>query len=288
MNLGIPALKTPTAVRRRSHKAQLVPTEPGHLKAVARCLSLTLLLMHAAPLAAQEESSNGWAESIHAERGAVAYSKGKYAKAVEHFSRALEARELNILYLNLGLSHLALGQCQESQQALERALTAPAVVSPPAEEIQESAKEAMASLDERCRGTLELLCEPEGIDVSIDGEPAGQCPRGVFTLREGIHTLEFFQDGKLMATRQFFVQKEQSKVFKVEVLLPQDVPPPPPVEVDLVPYVLMGSGILLATAGLALDTLPGSSRDGQLEGVDFVPVTLYVLGGATITYSFFW
>ena len=73
-------------------------------------------------------------------------------------------------------------------------------------------------------------------------------------------------------------------------------PAPPPVTPDYVgtadPYqedgarakwIWIGGGAAALAGGLALDLIPASGDDYQLEPVDFLPVALYAVGAAAIT-----
>lgn len=62
----------------------------------------------------------------------------------------------------------------------------------------------------------------------------------------------------------------------------------PPAGVPVLPWILVGSGVVVGALGVAGDTLLPSSKDGVLDGVDFVwpvawmgvaPVLLGVGGG---------
>lgn len=66
--------------------------------------------------------------------------------------------------------------------------------------------------------------------------------------------------------------------------LPQPTEPPAS---SNAPYFWMAGGGAGLVAGVLLDTVPASASNGQSDALDYVPVGLYVLGGAAVVYGIY-
>jgi len=53
------------------------------------------------------------------------------------------------------------------------------------------------------------------------------------------------------------------------------------------PYYWLAGGGAGIVAGIVLDTVPASASNGQSDALDYVPVGLYVLGGAAVVYGIY-
>ncbi len=106
-------------------------------------------------------------------RGLEAHNAGNYDRAAELFNAALLVKELNVVYLNLGRALQRGGACSGADEAFNRALTAPAVENPSADEVASAVKSYRAELRDACPGEVVLSCpDLPGASITIDGRPA--------------------------------------------------------------------------------------------------------------------
>ena len=244
------------------------------------CLCLGLLASTGAM--AQKRA---WPELVHAERGARAYESGDYDAAIRHFRRALLKREVNVLYLNLGLSLLRAGQCSEASVAFDAALSAletPQMSASAAREHVDAYREEAA---EQCEGTLSVECTDPELSIFIDGLPHGLCHGVAVSLRPGTHTLEARQGAQLIERRVVRVVGLRQVGIAIDSA-PMVVLSAP--KRGSVSYWWISAGILLGGTGLLMDLVPESSRDGQLGAIDFVPAGLYAVGLTSLSVGFMW
>lgn len=193
-------------------------------------------------------------EAFHAE---------DYPKAIELLRSALALGELNLLYLNLGRAYFRNGQCVEAEDAYAKALKAPQSSSVPAEQIKAKLSTFRTDLDKGCPGTLKMVCQPEGIMVSVDEQPAQVCQD--LKLAAGFHKLE----ASLGEASQMQVVKVEPRetstvnfTMGMAEVMGQDGGPSP------WPWVVAGTGAAVLGAGLVMDlVLLGPANDDLRQGV---------------------
>lgn len=77
---------------------------------------------------------------------------------------------------------------------------------------------------------------------------------------------------------------KQEEIAKSVKPLPM---PSEPAESSNAPYYWLAGGGAGLVAGIVLDTVPASATNGESDTLDYVPVGLYVLGGAAVVYGIY-
>jgi hypothetical protein len=103
--------------------------------------------------------------------GLAALEGGDYARAARRFRAALDEGELDLLYYNLGRALQKGGACAEAAEALDKALTAPVLGTPPHEDVVKAVETSRAELEQTCDGVLVVACDPPDLKLTVDGAP---------------------------------------------------------------------------------------------------------------------
>ncbi|MGM0558207.1 MAG: hypothetical protein ACQEVA_17615 [Myxococcota bacterium] len=131
-------------------------TEATRARGVLSLALLALLTFVALPAWAQSDGETREPAEISDrqielnEEGVRAIIDGDHQKAVAVLSESLAYGEANATYLNLGRAYQKLGDCEEAREALQNALTAPAVDDPPPRVIDKKAEQYLGELEEEC------------------------------------------------------------------------------------------------------------------------------------------
>ncbi len=100
------------------------------------------------------------------ERGVEALIEGRAARAVALLTEAYRLGEVNILALNLGRAHHALGNCEEARDKLTLVAELPVIEHPPPERIEERADEYLEDVEETCRDDQEIeVDDPDELET---------------------------------------------------------------------------------------------------------------------------
>ncbi len=117
---------------------------PTSLCATVTCF---LLVLTSSPAFAQDDDAQ-LAELNQA--GVAALDRGEYERAVRFFQEAVEAKPLNVIYLNLGRAYARWGKCDQARAAYDQVPDAPAAESPPRDTVLEVLYRYRLELDEQC------------------------------------------------------------------------------------------------------------------------------------------
>ena len=254
---------------------------------------VTGLVAVAAPeISAQETVEVSDEQRTLNDEGVTAISEGEYDDAIELFESSIEYGELNVTYANLGRAHQHAGRCQQAERYFEEALEAPRAENPPPQAVEDAIEGYRREMSENCPGYLDVDCEPEDIELSIDGQGLEQCLQVQRELLPGNYAIRGEYEGHVTETTVGIQALETSHVqltvSEAEVDEPTDdgigdvERPPEPTFGGPGWAYLAGGGAALAGA-IALDTVPESSRNGEINAINFVPVALY---GASIGLSY--
>lgn len=158
------------------------------------------------------------------DRGLKLYSEGDFRLAVIEFERAHELVPDHRVLYNIGQVRIQLGDYAKARIALERYLKEGAGKIAPARE--ESVKTDLEMLSGRT-ATLQVECNVEGAEVSIDGEVVGTTPLpDPILMNAGEHTIEVRKaDYQTRSLRHTLAGKDAGDV-KVELEKIPSTPPP--------------------------------------------------------------
>jgi hypothetical protein len=142
------------------------------------------------------------------EAGRDSLGKSEYAKAAEHLARALKAYEdsaavlddikpVAYTYVLLAIVEGRLGHEQECVKAFTRALLLQPTVSPDLAAQPQKVRKAFDKARKAVKaknGGLTITSQPEGVEVFVNGRPAGQTP-AVLELLPGRHYVRATKPG---------------------------------------------------------------------------------------------
>ena len=212
----------------------------------------------------------------------------RYDEVVRLLEASLALGELNITWLNLGRVYHKMGLCEEAVRAYDEVLSAPMVRRPGPEDVAGALSRFRRDLEDTCQGTLEVSCSPSDAVLTIDqGEPVA-CNAGPFPLAPGRHRVVAVS-GKRRSADYIMIQRGRTTRLSLDLgdTLPEIVPPggEDASGEGLQGGWWIGIGGASLGVGLALDLLPDSSGDFELEAIDFVPVALYAAGLVAVIYG---
>jgi len=145
-------------------------------------------LLSGAPVAAQEATVEPNAAQTQLNEEAVSATRaGDLKKAAQLFEASLQLGELNITWLNLGRTLFKLDRCEEANAAYARALGAPAVAAPSPTEIARTVARYRSELEQTCPGAVEIACDPNEMEVQLDGGELQPCPGAPVPIPNGSH-----------------------------------------------------------------------------------------------------
>lgn len=187
--------------------------------------------------------------SAHYHKGRAAFDQGKYDRAIAEFRAAYDLAPRPLVLYHLARAYQARGDDALALEHYRRFLDA----DPRNAKVGDDARAQVAALAQKLAPTREPEPEPPPASASEPTRPL-PIPRPVAV-----------------------------------------VPPPPPPylptpapEPDEKNRVLwIGGGVAAIGVGLAVDLIPSSGRNHQLDALDFVPLLLYAAGAAGIAYGTF-
>ncbi len=142
---------------------------------LAAC-TVVLALCAATPCFAQESVEASEQQVELNDQALEAMNDGNYVRAASLLEEANHLGELNVTYLNLGRSYQHMGRCADARQALQEALTAPQVASPPPDLVQKKAREYLADVEDSCE--QDQPAEPsEGVGLAPQSPAADSSGR---------------------------------------------------------------------------------------------------------------
>jgi len=134
--------------------------------------ALTVMLAQAAPPPLVTPASAKTYAQILLREGTTLFERGETASALRKFEQAYAVFPSPKIWFNVGAAERVLDQPVEALSAFQRFL-AEAPQAPAASRLE--AEQAVAALTSSL-GRLNVACAVTGVDVSIDGKPAGVTP----------------------------------------------------------------------------------------------------------------
>lgn len=123
-------------------------------------------------------------QQTYNEQGVQFSAQGKLEEALAKFRASLALGEANVIYLNIGRTLSKLGECKEAKEAYEKVGDSPQVSSPTPKEIDAVLGKYKSELPAVCPARLEITCEPEGVEVTVNGD-AATCGSGFIEREPG-------------------------------------------------------------------------------------------------------
>lgn len=240
------------------------------------------------------------------DRGVDSIAEGEYERAIRLFEASLDLGRLNVTYTNLGRAYQRAGMCQNAEEAYRAALSdSPRAKEPTPEQIERAIESYRAEMEEACPGHLHVECTPAEIRLFVDDQGPKECTdEMIFDLMPGAHEVRGELEGYEVTYRVTIealqvesvhldlshVEVEEEVVEELQAqeepqqVVAQDFdaqaasvePPSPPESSSSVGWILLAGGSMSLAGGVALDTIPASASNGQVDPINFVPVGLYV------------
>ena len=132
-------------------------------------------------------------------QGKDLYDKGDYQKSLESFMAAYNYMPNPFVYISIAQCYDKLNKCQEARDYYTKYINE----KPEAGNIPDI-KEKIAELEGR-KGKVNIVSDPDGAIVTIDGETTELKTPAVTELKGGDHALALSKDGYIMETRAFTV-----------------------------------------------------------------------------------
>jgi hypothetical protein len=187
-----------------------------------RTTVVLLLLALAAPAGAQVQVPS---EADLIKRGVAAREAGHDQDAVELFRQAFDRYHTPRAEAQMGLAYQALGRWSDADLHLRAALAAThdAWIG----NNRRPLEQALGVVGQHV-GTLEILCDVAGAEISVDGQPAGKLPLGApLRLGAGTAVVELRADGYAPVQKPVTVVAGQL-TRESFALVPQERRPAPP------------------------------------------------------------
>lgn len=175
---------------------------------MTRALSVLLalvLVFSCASVSSQELVEPTAAQVQLSAQAYEAFVDEDWERAIRLYQALLDLGPLNTAYASLGYALFKAGRCEEARAALDLAATAPKVVDPPPEAVDQALAAYREKLRESCPGFLILECRPRQTQVSIDGSALAPCPTEPVELARGDHVL-IAAAGDASIERQVYVE----------------------------------------------------------------------------------
>lgn len=195
-------------------------------------------------------------------RGNALVKELLFAEAAEKYKQALELYEHPVTYFNLAIAQINLGQALDAYHSLERAMEqGPAPLGPDKYQQAESRRNALA----RQLAHLEVICDIEGAEVTIDGAPIFVGPgRLTRVLSPGLHQIVAKKSDYQTTDRQIVLAPGDSESIAMHLLRLDALTVPKRLMRWWIPWVIIGaSAVTVAGAGY----LDAKSSD-NLEAYD--------------------
>ncbi|MBI2895434.1 MAG: hypothetical protein HYY06_17900 [Deltaproteobacteria bacterium] len=233
-----------------------------------------------------------------------AFGARDYSRAIDLLRSALALGDRNIFHLSLGRALFHAGRCAGADEELDRALSAPAVAEPPAEEVARRVAAYRQDLRARCPGSVVVSCEPASIRARIDDGPPVTCGEPV-SLPPGEHVIHGELDGRTLSQRVAVEPLARSTlVLRIEAaprqIATRRVPPPTMPALRRWGWILAvnGAAVLAATVlvdvavlGSEIDGFERAVRDGdpvagdlkeRVDVIQAVVIGAYAVGGLLV------
>lgn len=233
-----------------------------------------------------------------------AFGSRDYSRAIDLLRSVLALGDRNIFHLSLGRALFHAGRCAEADEELDRALSAPAVAEPPAEEVARRVAAYRQDLRRSCPGSVVVSCEPASIRARFDDSLEIECGEPM-SVPPGDHVIRGRLDGRTVTQRVTVEPLGRATVVLRIEAAPRPVPtvrvaPPTMPAFRRWGWILAvnGATVLAATAvvdvavlGSEIDGFRRAVRDGQVvagslkERVDVIQALVigaYVMGGLLI------
>jgi hypothetical protein len=247
---------------------------------------------------AQPSEQNTAAARALFDEGRSLASEDRWSEAADRFRRALDLRASPAIRYNLAVALEHEGKLVDAAEQLQAAVRE----AGPRDAARGAAEELLATVEPRiARLTIVVGDTLAGAEVSLDGRTLPTADLGVaMPVDPGRHVVRA-RLGAAEASREIDLADGADERLSAPVPAPRTsataphgspeiVPPPRPPGARSPghsepaggiswPFVLGGVG--LVGAGLALDVAPSSSRNGELDALDLVPLGLYA-GGAVL------
>ncbi len=112
------------------------------------------------------------------DRAFQAYQLNRFEDSIAYLAAALTVRPFDLLHFSKGRAHYRLGECSEARESYAMALSAPVYDSRDVA-LREQVEMAVAELESRCPGEIQVRCKVVGIDVEVAGRPGVACGESV-------------------------------------------------------------------------------------------------------------
>ncbi|MBI2898337.1 MAG: hypothetical protein HYY06_32605 [Deltaproteobacteria bacterium] len=276
-----------------------------------RILAVTAVLSASPVLArAQSPEARTQARALFVEGTSLA-DRGEWAQAADRFRRALELYPSGATRFNFATSLARLGKLVEAAEQA-RAVMAEA---PPADRARAGAEALLREIEPRLGHlTVRLDGDPSGVEILIDQVPLPLDRLGSAVPVDPQRHAVVARRGQTEVSQEVNVEEGASAQVTLALpapavprreLRPEVVVTPPPEEPRLVVqeasppeerrprpdrridepaagkprWIYFAASAGLLGTGLAVDIAPSSSRNYELNALDFVPVGLYVAAG---------
>jgi len=141
--------------------------------------------------------------------------EGDNEKAIDLFTASLALGDLNVTWLNLGRAYATAGQCEDALEAYDTVPFVPRVPNPPHSQVHDILVGYRDELiDEQCAGTLDLACEPPGMEIFLDDRVI-PCPDAPMTISWGEHELIWSVRGRSTPVQRKFMVEPGSRIGEV-------------------------------------------------------------------------
>lgn len=211
--------------------------------------------------------------------------EGKLEQATTLFQSSLALGKSNVTVLNLARTYARLGQCSTARAMYDDVETAPRVKSPTPAQIASALERYRAEL-ETCGAVLRFKCEPETLEVRIDGAEAESCPESirvdagrheVVAIRsDGEERVQIVEPGPGETVSMILVVPDPEEPVEpdpkeeLEVASPEPEPAPPvepklPGWVQVTGWSLLGTGFTLLAVATVLDLFITTPRVNEYQ-----------------------
>jgi hypothetical protein len=272
---------------------------------MTRALPILLAVVLATPpsLAQPTQADTAAARALFTEGRELA-QREDWPAAVDRFRRALGLRPSPAIRYNLAASLVHVGKLVEASELCRAVLRDAPERDPARAPAQALLREIEPQLVQL---TINLEGDAAAATVLLDGEPFSAERIGVATpIDPGAHTI-VVRRGRQEATRRIDLAPggeagltltvpieaavsapdaadppataAERQTSPDEAMVPRAAPVDRP-EPSGLRWPLVLAGVGLVGVGVVLDLAPASARNGRTDGLDFVPVGLYVAGAA--------
>jgi len=286
-------------------------------------LALCGVLLVARPASADDQVQQA---SAHYKQGRTHFDNGRYDQAIAEFRAAYELAPRPLLLYHLARSYQGKGDKVKALSHYQRFLTedtknakvgadARAQVAALQKAI-EAEEKAKAEAEAKRVATAGAEAEREARRLASAGDHDGAAAKyeAAYDLRRDADLLfaaaeerraaggaeraveayrRYLEAAPAGKSRQLAEERIRALTVEKQVVdatPPPFVPPPSPTAEPGAPkkrWLWIGGGVAAIGAGLAIDLIPASAKNEELDLLDFVPLVFYAAGAAGITYGVF-